>query len=83
MTPVSTYGDFDGYYGWAGGAVYAPGYMETDTVAKVVSNMYSLDDNKLVWSGTSKTFDPVSAKEFMTDVSKAVAKSLQKDRVIL
>jgi hypothetical protein len=83
VTPVSTYGDFDGYYGWAGGAVYAPGYMETDTVAKVVSNMYSLDDNKLVWSGTSKTFDPVSAKEFMTDVSKAVAKSLQKDRVIL
>ena len=30
VTPVSTYGDFDGYYGWAGGAVYAPGYMETD-----------------------------------------------------
>ena len=66
-----------------GSAVYGPGYMETDTIVKVVSNMYSLDHNKLVWSGTSKTFDPSNAKEFMTDVSKAVAKSLQKDRIIL
>ena len=53
---------FDGYYDWAGGAVYAPGYLETDTVVHVVSNLYSLDQNKLVWSGTSKTFDPASAK---------------------
>jgi hypothetical protein len=77
------YGTFDGYYDWAGAAVYAPGYLETDTVVHVVSNLYSLDQNKLVWSGVSQTFDPSSAKSFMTDVSKAVAKSLEKDRLIL
>jgi hypothetical protein len=77
------YGTFDGYYGWAGDAVYGPGYLETDTIVRVVSNLYSLDQNKLVWSGTSETFDPASAKQFMTDVGKAVAKSLQKDRIIL
>jgi hypothetical protein len=77
------YGTFDGYYDWAGSAVYAPGYLETDTVVHVVSNLYSLDQNKLVWSGVSQTFDPASAKSFMTDVSKAVAKSLEKDRLIL
>jgi hypothetical protein len=77
------YGTFDGYYDWAGAAVYAPGYLETDTVVHVVSNLYSLDQNKLIWSGVSQTFDPASAKSFMTDVSKAVAKSLQKDRLIL
>ena len=32
---------FDGYYDWAGAAVYAPGYLETDTVVHVVSNLYS------------------------------------------
>ena len=77
------YGTFDGYYDWAGAAVYAPGYLETDTVVHVVSNLYSLDQNKLVWSGVSQTFDPSSAKSFMTDVSKAVAKSLENDRLIL
>jgi hypothetical protein len=77
------YGTFDGYYGWAGDAVYGPGYLETDTVVHVVSNLYSLNQNKLVWTGTSKTFDPSSANQFMNDVGKAVAKSLQKDRIIL
>jgi hypothetical protein len=77
------YGTFDGYYDWAGAAVYAPGYLETDTVVHVVSNLYSLNDQKLIWSGVSETFDPASAQSFMNDVSKAVAKSIQKDHLIL
>jgi len=77
------YGTFDGYYDYAGAAVYAPGYLETDTIVHVVSNLYDLNRNKLIWSGTSKTFDPASVAQFMTDVSKAVATSLQKDRLII
>jgi hypothetical protein len=76
------YGTFDGYYDYAG-AMYAPGYTETDTVVHVVSNLYDLDQNKLIWSGVSQTFNPSSAKSFMTDVSKSVAKSLEKDRIVL
>jgi hypothetical protein len=74
---------FDTYYDWAGNAVYAPGYLETDTIVHVVSNLYSLQDQKLIWSGVSQTFNPDSAKSFMNDVSKAVAKSLEKDRLVL
>jgi hypothetical protein len=81
LAPTS-YGTFDAYYDYAGTAIYAPGYT-TETIVKVVSNLYSLEQNKLIWSGVSQTFDPASAKEFMTSVSKAVAKSLQKDRLIL
>jgi hypothetical protein len=77
------YGTFDGYWGYAAGTVYAPGYLETDTVVHMVSNLYSLDQNKLLWSGVSQTFNPSSAQNFMSDVSKAVAKSLQKERVVL
>jgi hypothetical protein len=78
------YGTFDGYYDWAGAAVYAPGYLETDTIVHVVSNLYELrDQNKLIWSGVSQTFDPSSAKSFMNDVSKAVAKSIEKEHLIL
>jgi hypothetical protein len=77
------YGTFDGYYDWAGNAVYDPGYLQTDTVVHVISNLYSLQDQKLIWSGVSQTFDPASARSFMEDVSKAVAKSLQKDRLVI
>ena len=77
------YGTFDGYWGYAAGAAYGPGYLDSETVVHMVSNLYSLEQNKLIWSGVSKTFDPSSAQDFMTDVSKAVAKSLEKERVIL
>jgi hypothetical protein len=79
----ATYGTFGGYYGWAAGDMYAPGYVQTDTVVHVVSNLYSLQDDKLIWSGVSQTFDPSSAKDVMQGVSKAVAKSIQKDRLVL
>jgi len=84
VTPVDgPYGTFDGYYGWAGTMAYDPAYLQTDTVVHMVSNLYSLQDDKLIWSGVSQTFDPASAQSFMTDVSKAVAKSIQKDRLVL
>ena len=78
------YGTFDGYYDWAGAAVYDPGYLQTDTVVHVVSNLFSLQgQGKLIWSGVSQTFDPASSKSAIVDVSKAVAKSMEKDRVII
>jgi hypothetical protein len=78
------YGTFDGYYNWAGAAVYDPGYLQTDTVVHVISDLFSLQgQEKLIWSGVSQTFDPASSKSAVVDVSKAVAKSMQKDRVIM
>jgi hypothetical protein len=77
------YATFDGYYDWAGGMVYSPDYLQTDTIVHVISNLYSLQDQKLIWSGVSQTFDPASAQSFMNDVSKAVAKSLEKDRLVI
>jgi hypothetical protein len=79
----AAYGTFGGYYGWAAGGMYAPGYLQTDTIVHVVSNLYSLQDDKLIWSGVSDTFDPSSAKDVMQGVSKAVAKSIEKDRLVL
>jgi hypothetical protein len=73
----------DAYYDWAGNIVYDPEYLETDTIVRVISKLYSLRDQKLIWSGVSRTFDPASAQSFTNDVSKAVAKSLAKERLIL
>lgn len=77
------YGTFDGYYEYANAMAYVPGLLEPDSVVQMVSSLYSLDQSKLLWSGVSQTFAPASAKSLMTDVSKAVAKSLQRERLIL
>jgi hypothetical protein len=74
------YDRFDPYYDWAYGGAYAP---RTETTVRMVSSLYSLKGDKLIWSGASKTFDPTSARQVVNDVSAQVAKALQKDRLIL
>ena len=82
VSPVA-YGTFDGYYDFAAGAAYGPGYMQTDTIVHVVSNLYSLRDDKLIWSGVSQTFDPASAQSTVSGVAKAVAISIEKEHLVL
>jgi hypothetical protein len=81
VTPgMGPYGTFNSYYPYAYGSVYGP---EIDTKVHVVSSLYSLSDSKMIWAGTSQTFDPSSIKEVIDGVSKAVAKEVQKNRLIL
>jgi len=81
VTPgMGPYGTFDGYYDYAYGSAYGP---QVDTKVHVVSSLYSLPDSKMIWAGTSQTFDPSSVKEVLDGVSKAVAKEVQKNRLIL
>jgi hypothetical protein len=72
--PMAT---FDSYYNWVS---YQP---MVDTIVRVTSNLYSLRGNRLLWSGTSKTFDPGSAQKVVDDVSRAVGKELKKDRLVI
>jgi hypothetical protein len=81
ITPgVGPYASFGGYYDWAYSSAYAP---EVDTVVRVMSSVYSLPDEKMIWAGSSQTFDPNSVKDVLDGVTKAVAKELQKNRLIL
>jgi hypothetical protein len=73
-------GTFDGYYGWAYGMSYG---APVGTVVRMVTNLYSLTINKLVWSGQSRTFDPGSARNLVDDVSRAVGKELIEDHLII
>jgi hypothetical protein len=81
MSPATS-GGFT-YFGSPSGPMYEPPRMDADTVVHVVSDLYALRDGRLIWSGVSRTFDPASAHAFMADLSKAVAKSIQKDRLVL
>jgi len=81
ITPgAGPYATFGGYYDWAYTSAYAP---EVNTTVHVMTSVYSLPDEKMIWAGTSQTFDPNSVREVLDGVSKAVAKELQKNHMIL
>jgi len=76
------YNSFYGYYGYAGGMAYDTGYVTSDTIVNVETNVYSLREDKLLWSGLSETFNPKNQAELVGDVVHATAKKLQKEGLI-
>jgi hypothetical protein len=84
FSPVAApYGTFSAYYDWAGIRVFTPGFLPSDAVVHVISNLYSLRDDKLVWSGTSRSYDPSWTAGDVSNVSRAVARRIQVDRLII
>lgn len=72
------YYSFWGYYGYAWPTAYGPGYRRIDTMATIETHIYALNPEKLIWSGTSETFNPGAAREVVADVARAVGKELKR-----
>jgi hypothetical protein len=70
------------YWAFGGWPAYDYGYVQTDTVVRVDTNVYSVPDNKLVWASASKTFNPGSAQKLVDSVAKAVAKEMKKEGLV-
>ncbi len=77
MTYPAYYGGFYGYYGRGWGMAYSPGYMRTDTIVSVETNLYSLDDEELVWAGTTETFNPNDIAKMVNEIADAVNQDLR------
>jgi len=75
--PPPYYG-FGGYWGYAHPAAYSPGYLQTDTIVQVETNVYSLADGKLVYAARSETFNPASAASMVKEIANAIAADLKK-----
>jgi hypothetical protein len=84
--PVYTgpyYGGFyGGWYGYGWGAAYSPGYLRTDTVVYVETLVYDLNQDKLVWAGSSETMNPSKAESFIHELVDEAAKEMKKQGVI-
>jgi len=79
---VATPSTYDGYWGTAWPGAYDPGYLSTETVVRVETKVFSFADNKLVWSGLSKTVDPNTISSAIDDVTKVVAQALEKQHIV-
>lgn len=72
---------YGGYYSHGWGDPYES-QLRTDTIVSVETLVYSLEQNKLVWSGRSKTTNPEKVDEFVKEVADAVADELKKEKLI-
>lgn len=77
------YGRVGGYWGHGWGAAYDPGYLRTDTIVSIETVVYSLEQDKLLWAGTSRTTNPDKLDSFINEVADAAAGEMAKQGVIV
>jgi hypothetical protein len=77
------YGSFSGYWGYGWGAVYDPGYLQTDMVVSVETLIYSLRQDKLIWASMSETVNPARATGLVTELAGRIAREMQKDGLLV
>ena len=74
----TTYGGYHGYRGYYGYGAYSPGYYTEDKTFFVETNLYSIRDNKLLWSGTTSSINPSKFDKTMDEIIYTVKYELQK-----
>lgn len=73
---------FYGFYGTTYAQVHEPGYFETSTTIRLETNLYSVANDGLVWTGQSETVDPESIPDARESMTAAVAKKLKEEKLI-
>jgi hypothetical protein len=74
--PGSSYG---GWYGYRYGS---PGYVTTDETFLVETNIYSLKDAKLLWSGTTSTLNPTKLDNTTDAIINTIRYELKRQKLI-
>jgi hypothetical protein len=77
-------GYWGGYYGigWGDPWVSKSPDMEIDIVVTVEVFVFSLPQNKLVWTGTSESTNPPKAEKFVLKLAAEAAKELKKEGLL-
>lgn len=85
------YGGFDGlysgvygygfgnWYGMYSPTYYDPGYYQETTYYMVETNIFSLKDNKLIWTGTTKSDYVTDLGQTVDAIMQAVVQEMRKD----
>jgi hypothetical protein len=71
--PYYTY-DFWPAWAWGWTAAWEPGYVRTDRIVKIATDVYDLRQDKLVWASESETFNPASLRTAVAEVVKVTAR---------
>jgi hypothetical protein len=78
-TTTSFYGGYGRYYGYGAGMYSTPGYYTTDKNYFVETTVYTVNPDKLVWTGTTKTVNPSKIEKTVNDIADVVSEKMKKD----
>lgn len=78
-TTTSFYGGYGRYYGYGAGMYSTPGYYTTDKNYFVETTVYTVNPDKLVWTGTTKTVNPSKIEKMVTEIGDVVHEKMKKD----
>lgn len=78
-----SYPGFWGYYSYYYPRIYQPGYYETNTNYYFETNLYNTsDNNKLLYSAQSKSFDPSSVRALADEYARSIVRDMRKKSVL-
>jgi len=81
-TPAPSYYGMYGYYYNSYGMVNTPGYYQENKVYKLETNVYNVQNEKLVWSGLTETVNPETAQDAANSVIQVVIGDMIDSKVI-
>ena len=73
---------FWGYYGYYWPRVYEPGYSVSQQIVTIESRIFSVTNEKLLWSGISRTPQPESVKALVDDLARATVAQLEEEGLL-
>ncbi|HEX7421368.1 MAG TPA: hypothetical protein VF505_15870 [Thermoanaerobaculia bacterium] len=71
-----------GYWGWGWATVLQPGNLPVDRIVKIETLVYSLDQDRLVWAGVSRTLDPGRIENFIAELAEAVSRQMAREGLL-
>jgi hypothetical protein len=74
--------NFSGYYSRNWSSYSTPGYYSTTKIFTVETNIYSIKEDKIIWSGLTKTTDPDGVEKMMKEIVKVVYNKMLKEGFI-
>jgi hypothetical protein len=80
--PYPYYGGFWPYYSRWYGAMYQPGYYQSNIKYNWESNLYDLDQRKLIYSAQTQSVDPPTAVRQAYLYAKQIVKDMAKQQLI-
>jgi hypothetical protein len=76
------YNNFSSYYFRNWGYYSNPGYYMTTKTYTVETNVFSIKEDKIIWTGITKTTDPSGVEKMTDEIGKAVFNEMVKEGFI-
>jgi hypothetical protein len=81
-SPPPGYGGYYGYYRSSWDASYSPPIVSTSDVVTLETRLYDANQEALVWTGTTETFNPSDLGKDLPDLVSTIIKDLKKRQLL-